>query len=127
MAEDKAIAEGEKNEPRVIDKKKRKGVMSRIWSGIFRFHGDDIEKRLQNISKEEAAVLSRMKRRSLTWRKMTRHLIVFSVIFEVFFFVIFFFIKIIFFSSFLYNELLDFWCDTFKCSSTMMRAPQCIV
>ncbi|KAG8636488.1 uncharacterized protein At2g24330 [Manihot esculenta] len=83
MAEDKAIAEGEKNEPRVIDKKKRKGVMSRIWSGIFRFHGDDIEKRLQNISKEEAAVLSRMKRRSLTWRKMTRHLIVFSVIFEV--------------------------------------------
>ncbi|KAJ9184194.1 hypothetical protein P3X46_007960 [Hevea brasiliensis] len=83
MAEDKGIAEGEKNEQRLIDKKKRKGIMSRIWNGIFRFHGDDFEKRLQNISKEEAAVLSRMKRRSLTWRKMTRNLIIFSIIFEV--------------------------------------------
>ncbi|EEF34423.1 uncharacterized protein At2g24330 [Ricinus communis] len=84
MAEDKGIAENNKNEqPSVVVKKKRKGFMSRIWNGIFRLHGDDFEKRLQNISKEEAAVLSRMKKRSLTWRKMTRHLIIFSVIFEV--------------------------------------------
>ncbi|XP_021674044.2 uncharacterized protein At2g24330 isoform X2 [Hevea brasiliensis] len=83
MAEDKGIAEGGKNGPRVIDEKKPKGIMSRIWNGIFRFHGDNVEKRLHSISKEEAAVLSRMKRRSLTWRKMTRHLIIFSVIFEV--------------------------------------------
>ncbi|KAF2291767.1 hypothetical protein GH714_035522 [Hevea brasiliensis] len=82
MAEDKGIAEGGKNGPRVIDEKKPKGIMSRIWNGIFRFHGDNVEKRLHSISKEEAAVLSRMKRRSLTWRKMTRHLIIFSVIFE---------------------------------------------
>lgn len=82
MAED-AIAETGKNEPSVVVKKKRKGIVSRIWNGIFRLHNDDFEKRLQNISKEEAAVLARMKKRSLTWRKMTRHLIIFSVIFEV--------------------------------------------
>ncbi|XP_021617688.2 uncharacterized protein At2g24330 [Manihot esculenta] len=83
MAEDKSIADEGKNEPRVIDEKKRRGVISRIWNGIFRLHGDNFEKRLQSISKKEAAVLSRMKSRSLTWRKMTRHLIIFSVIFEV--------------------------------------------
>ncbi|KAI6703005.1 hypothetical protein NL676_012141 [Syzygium grande] len=44
---------------------------------------DDFEKRLQYISKEEAAVLSRMKRRSHSWRRMARHLILFSLLFEV--------------------------------------------
>ncbi|XP_065873920.1 uncharacterized protein At2g24330-like [Euphorbia lathyris] len=83
MAEDKGTAESGESEPSTITQKKPKGIMSRIWKGIFRRHGDDFEKRLQNISKEEAVVLGRMKRRSLTWRKMTRHLIVFSVIFEV--------------------------------------------
>lgn len=91
MAEDKGIADEGKNEPRVIDEKKRKGVISRIWNGIFRLHGDNFEKRLQSISKKEAAVLSRMKRRSLTWRKMTRHLIIFSVIFEVMIFCLIYF------------------------------------
>ncbi|XP_065857210.1 uncharacterized protein At2g24330-like [Euphorbia lathyris] len=83
MSEDKGTAESDKSKPSTITPKKPKGIMSRIWNGVFRLHGDDFEKRLQNISKEEAAVLGRMKRRSLTWRKMTRHLIVFSVIFEV--------------------------------------------
>ncbi|XP_010525836.1 PREDICTED: uncharacterized protein At2g24330 [Tarenaya hassleriana] len=64
-------------------KKKRKGFFSRLWNGIFRARGDDFEKRLQYISREEATVLSRMKRRSQTWRKLTRNLIVFSIIFEV--------------------------------------------
>lgn len=64
-------------------KKKKRGVLSRLWNGLFRLHGDDFEKRLQHISKEEAAVLTRMKKRSLSWRRMTRHLIIFSVIFEV--------------------------------------------
>ncbi|CAH2077399.1 unnamed protein product [Thlaspi arvense] len=64
-------------------KKKRKGFFSRIWNGIFRVRGDDFEKRLQYISKEEATVLSRMKRRSITWRKLTRNLIASSVIFEI--------------------------------------------
>lgn len=64
-------------------KKKRKGILSRIWNGLFRIHGDDFEKRLQYISKEEASVLARMKRRSQSWRRMTRNLIVVSVILEV--------------------------------------------
>ncbi|XP_050206211.1 uncharacterized protein At2g24330-like [Mercurialis annua] len=86
--EDKGlIAENEKKEgqqqPSVEAKKKRKGLMSRIWNGIFRHNGDDFEKRLQYISKEESAILTRMKKRALTWRKMTRHLIIFCVIFEV--------------------------------------------
>lgn len=63
--------------------KKRKGFISRVWNGIFRSHGNDFEKRLQYISKEEASVLARMKRRSQSWRRMTRHLIIFSVFFEV--------------------------------------------
>lgn len=64
-------------------KKKQKGFFSRLWNGIFRVRGDDFEKRLQYISREEATVLSRMKRRSITWRKLTRNLIVSSVLFEV--------------------------------------------
>lgn len=66
------------------EKSKKRGVISRIWNGIFRLHGgDDFEKRLQHISKEEAAVLARIKKRSLGWRRMAKHLIVFSVLFEV--------------------------------------------
>ncbi|KAK3027843.1 hypothetical protein RJ639_041477, partial [Escallonia herrerae] len=46
-------------------KKKKIGVISRIWNKLFRLRGDDFEKRLQYISKEEASVLARMKKRSL--------------------------------------------------------------
>ena len=86
MAEDKGTPDGESKEsspPLPVVKKKGKGVLSLIWNAIFRIHGDDFEKRLEHISKEEAAVLARMKSRSLTWRRMIRHLIVFSVIMEV--------------------------------------------
>lgn len=86
MAEDKGISDGDSKESspsRPVVKKKGKGVLSRVWNAIFRIHGDDFEKRLEHISKEEAAVLARMKRRSQTWRRMIRHLIVFSVILEV--------------------------------------------
>ncbi|XP_012451208.1 uncharacterized protein At2g24330 [Gossypium raimondii] len=86
MAEDKGIPDGETKEsspPLPVVKKKGKGLLSRIWNAIFRIHGDDFEKRLEHISKEEAAVLSRMKRRSQTWRRMIRNLIAFSVILEV--------------------------------------------
>lgn len=95
MAEEKGVGEVEKKESTAtagattdtngIGKKKRRGFLARIWNGIFRLHGDDFEKRLKYISKEEATVLSRMKRRSLTWRRMIRQLIIFSVIFEVLF------------------------------------------
>ncbi|XP_075509816.1 uncharacterized protein At2g24330-like isoform X2 [Primulina tabacum] len=64
-------------------KKEKKGVLSRLWGALFRAHGDDFEKRLQHISKEEAAVLGRITRRSQSWRRMTRQLIAFSVLFEV--------------------------------------------
>ncbi|KAE9461558.1 hypothetical protein C3L33_06536, partial [Rhododendron williamsianum] len=73
----------EKNDSATTVKKQQKGVISRIWNGLFRQHGDDFEKRLQHISKEEATVLARMKKRSRSWRRMIRHLIIFSVIFEV--------------------------------------------
>ncbi|XP_057769026.1 uncharacterized protein At2g24330-like [Salvia miltiorrhiza] len=62
--------------------KKKKGLFSRLWGAIFRLHRDDFEKRLQYISKEEAAILSRITRRSNSWRRMTRHLMLFSVLFE---------------------------------------------
>nr|BAD44212.1 putative protein [Arabidopsis thaliana] len=64
-------------------KKKQNGFFSRLWNGIFRVRGDDFEKRLQYVSREEATVLSRMKRRSISWRKLTRNLIVSSVLFEI--------------------------------------------
>ncbi|XP_019174349.1 PREDICTED: uncharacterized protein At2g24330 [Ipomoea nil] len=64
-------------------KKKKKGLLSRIWNAIFRSHGDDFEKRLKYISKEEAAIIARIKKRSQSWRGKTRHLIILSVLFEV--------------------------------------------
>ncbi|XVE97209.1 hypothetical protein REPUB_Repub03eG0000900 [Reevesia pubescens] len=81
MGEDKGIESKESAAP--VVKKKGKGLLSRIWNAVFRIHGDDFEKRLQHISKEEAAVLARMQRRSHTWRRIIRHLVVFSVILEV--------------------------------------------
>lgn len=66
------------------EKKKKRGLFSRIWNGLFRLHGgDDFEKRLQHISKEEAIVLARLKKRSSTRGRMARNLIIFSVLFEV--------------------------------------------
>ncbi|CAA0806453.1 Protein of unknown function (DUF2296 [Striga hermonthica] len=63
--------------------KKRKGILSRIWNALFRVREDDYGKRLEHISKEEAAVLARITRRSNNLRRMTRHFIVFSVLIEV--------------------------------------------
>uniref|UniRef100_A0A5B6YRM8 Lunapark zinc ribbon domain-containing protein n=1 Tax=Davidia involucrata TaxID=16924 RepID=A0A5B6YRM8_DAVIN len=89
IIEDQGVGESldvpaiQKKDGGAIMKSKKRGLMSRIWNGLFRIHSDDFEKRLQHISKEEAAVLARMKKRSQNWRRMARHLIVFSVIFEV--------------------------------------------
>ncbi|KAF3619494.1 putative auxin efflux carrier component 6-like [Capsicum annuum] len=66
-----------------IKKEKKKGFFSRMWNSIFRSKKDDFEKRLQHISKEEAAVIARINKRSQNWRRMTRHLIILSVLFEV--------------------------------------------
>lgn len=70
-------------DPEMKKSKKKKGLLSRVWGAIFRLHGDDFEKRLKYISKEEAAILSRITKRSNSWRRMTRHLILFSVLLEV--------------------------------------------
>ncbi|MFS7946815.1 putative Lunapark domain-containing protein [Helianthus anomalus] len=84
MADEKEVKEvvEEKNDD--VDKKKtkKKGILSRIWNAVFGLRGDDFEKRLQYISKEEATLHSRLKRRSLRWRTTARNLVVFSVILE---------------------------------------------
>ncbi|XP_049410279.1 uncharacterized protein At2g24330-like [Solanum stenotomum] len=64
-------------------KKKKKGLLSRMWNSLFGSHKEDFEKRLQHISKEEAAVIARTVKRSHSWRRMSRHLIILSVLFEV--------------------------------------------
>ncbi|WVY90165.1 hypothetical protein V8G54_035679 [Vigna mungo] len=63
-------------------KTKKKGFISRIWNAIFRSNNDDFEKRLQYITKEENAVVVRMSNRSRSWRRTSRQLILFSVLFE---------------------------------------------
>ncbi|KAJ0874032.1 putative Lunapark domain-containing protein [Helianthus annuus] len=63
-------------------KSKKWGFFSRIWNALFGLRGDDFEKRLQYISKEEATLISRMKRRSFRWRTTARNLIIFSLLLE---------------------------------------------
>lgn len=92
MADDKAVEEVEKKETTPTaaaagnEKKKGKGFFSRILNGFFRafrLHGDDFEKRLQHISKEEASIIAKVARRSRSRRRVSRNLILFSVILEV--------------------------------------------
>ncbi|KAH0693557.1 hypothetical protein KY285_020654 [Solanum tuberosum] len=64
-------------------KKIKKGVFSMKWNSLFRSKKDDFEKRLQHIFKEEAVVIARINKRYQNWRRMTRHLIVLSVLLEV--------------------------------------------
>ncbi|RWV83159.1 hypothetical protein GW17_00055276 [Ensete ventricosum] len=69
--------------PPAPPKKQRRGIVARLWWWIFGGRSEDYEKRLQHLSKEEAAVHARMKRRAQSSRRMIRNLIVFSVILEV--------------------------------------------
>ncbi|XP_010940300.1 uncharacterized protein At2g24330 [Elaeis guineensis] len=93
MAEDAGPASGvdpvksaanskKEGEPVVTLKKQRGGFVSRLWKGIFGTR-EDFEKRLQYLSKEEALVHARLKRRAQTSRKVARNTIVLSVILEV--------------------------------------------
>ncbi|XP_015168256.1 LOW QUALITY PROTEIN: uncharacterized protein At2g24330-like [Solanum tuberosum] len=82
VADTEPVASSTDNEEKT-KKKKKKGVFSMIWNSLFRSKKDDFEKRLQHISKEEAAVIARINKRSQIGRRMTRHLIVLSVLFEV--------------------------------------------
>ena len=89
MAEDSKHDQGEPltstdTEIKKIKKiKKHKGVLSRLWASVFGLGSNDFEKRLRHISKEEAAVLSRIARRCQTSRRTTRQFIILSVILEV--------------------------------------------
>ncbi|XP_062222698.1 uncharacterized protein At2g24330-like [Phragmites australis] len=62
--------------------KKRGGVLGRAWRALFGGR-EDFEKRLQYLSKEEAAVHARMRRRTQFSRRAVRNLIVISVLAEV--------------------------------------------
>ncbi|XP_071691898.1 uncharacterized protein At2g24330-like [Rutidosis leptorrhynchoides] len=83
MAEEKDVTEvgNEKNDSPT--KTEKKSIFARFWSGLIRLHGDDFEKRLQYIHKEEATILARMKKRSMRWRKTARNIIVSFVLLEV--------------------------------------------
>ncbi|VAI58712.1 unnamed protein product [Triticum turgidum subsp. durum] len=74
-AKGKGKEEGEK-------KKAGGGVLGRMWRGLFGGR-EDYEKRLQYLSKEEAAVHARMRRRTQFSRRTVRNIIVLSVIAEV--------------------------------------------
>ncbi|KAK3142036.1 hypothetical protein QOZ80_4BG0341350 [Eleusine coracana subsp. coracana] len=54
-----------------------------IWRALFGGRGDDYEKRLQHLSKEEADLLARMRRRAQFSRRGVRNLVVLSVLSEV--------------------------------------------
>ncbi|EFJ38603.1 hypothetical protein SELMODRAFT_72144, partial [Selaginella moellendorffii] len=58
-----------------------------IWSGLvgilFGRRNIDFEKRLRHLSKEEVTVHSRLKRRTHTWRRVARAIVLYSVLIEV--------------------------------------------
>ncbi|XP_072968553.1 uncharacterized protein At2g24330-like isoform X2 [Typha angustifolia] len=71
-------------DPAAKREKKRTGYgfVSRMWKGIFR-GPEDFEKRLQYLSKEEASVQARLKRRARTSRQTARNVIFVSVVLEI--------------------------------------------
>ncbi|KAJ0963897.1 hypothetical protein J5N97_029019 [Dioscorea zingiberensis] len=81
MAEAATVADEPK--PELAKKQQRRGLLSRLWGGIFGGRSEDYEKKLQHLSKEEAAVLARMKRRARTSKKMVRDVIVLAVLLEI--------------------------------------------
>ncbi|XP_066318913.1 uncharacterized protein At2g24330-like [Miscanthus floridulus] len=90
MASSPAEAEAEAGAPappehaaaEAKEKGKRGGVLGRVWRALFGGR-EDFEKRLQYLSKEEAAVHAWMRRRTQFSRRAVRNLIVLSVLFEV--------------------------------------------
>ncbi|TVU02597.1 hypothetical protein EJB05_51888 [Eragrostis curvula] len=76
-----AAAEG-KGKEKETEKGKKGGVLGRVWRALFGGR-EDFEKRLQYLSKEEAAVHARMRRRTQFSRRAVRNLIVLSVLAEV--------------------------------------------
>ncbi|KAJ4759637.1 integral membrane metal-binding family protein (DUF2296) [Rhynchospora pubera] len=65
-------------------KKRKPGFFARIWRGIFGgMRSEDFEKRLQYLSKEEATVHARIKKRAQSSRRMVRNLIFISILSEI--------------------------------------------
>ncbi|GJN02309.1 hypothetical protein PR202_ga19648 [Eleusine coracana subsp. coracana] len=59
------------------------GILGRIWRALFGGRSEDYEKRLQHLSKEEADLLARMRRRAQFSCRGVRNLVVLSVLGEV--------------------------------------------
>ncbi|XP_020112934.1 uncharacterized protein At2g24330-like [Ananas comosus] len=79
-----AAAEEEQEEEETKTKTKKRsggggGFVFRLWKGIFGGGGDDFEKKLENLSKEEASVHKRLKKRAHSSRRMARNVIALSV------------------------------------------------
>ncbi|XP_077235292.1 uncharacterized protein At2g24330-like [Tasmannia lanceolata] len=72
---------GPKKESGTVSKQNR-GILSCSWNLIFGTRNEDFEKRLQQLSKEEASGHARMKRRAEMWQRTSRNLIIFYVILE---------------------------------------------
>uniref|UniRef100_A0A0D9W7A0 Lunapark domain-containing protein n=1 Tax=Leersia perrieri TaxID=77586 RepID=A0A0D9W7A0_9ORYZ len=64
-------------------KRNGEGILGVIWRALFGGRGEDYEKRLQYLSKEEAAVHARMRRRAQFARRGVRNLVVLSILSEV--------------------------------------------
>ncbi|GAB4843709.1 hypothetical protein Ancab_013674 [Ancistrocladus abbreviatus] len=65
-----------------VPKKKQKGLIYRTFCAIFGSRNDDFERRLERISKEEAVLLSRIRRRSQGSYRWKRNLVMCSVLLE---------------------------------------------
>ncbi|XP_068637088.1 uncharacterized protein At2g24330-like [Aristolochia californica] len=61
--------------------KRRPGIFSRIWNGLFR-KTEDLHKKLEHITKEEASIHARMQKRARRWRTTARNIISLSVVLE---------------------------------------------
>lgn len=74
---------------RQTEHKPKRSFLGRIWSSFSIFgrlfyssSNEDFEKKLKHLSKEEAAAHTRLKRRSQTWTKLARGVIIYSIIVE---------------------------------------------
>lgn len=76
------MGEEEKGKGKKEEGRRGGGVLGRMWRALFGGR-EDYEKRLQYLSKEEAAVHARMRRRTQFSRTAVRNLIVLSVLAEV--------------------------------------------
>lgn len=86
-------SKSEASEPAVTSRQfehvQKGSFLRRIW-GIFSAFGflfssssdDDFEKKLQHLSKEEAAAHTRLKGRTQTWRRLARGIIIYSIVIE---------------------------------------------